>query len=111
MTKADRTFPVIDLFAGPGGLGEGFASLTNSGNRSLFHVSLSIETERVAYKTLLLRSFFRQFPMGLAPESYYRYLRGEIKRETMFRGHPKEIAHARKEAWRATLGKTPHLVV
>jgi len=53
MTKAIK---VIDLFAGPGGLGEGF-----SANKNKFKIVVSIENEASAYKTLLLRAFYRQF--------------------------------------------------
>jgi site-specific DNA-cytosine methylase len=49
--------PVIDLFAGPGGLGEGFSALQH--DRVEFDVMLSVEKEPSAYQTLLLRSFFR----------------------------------------------------
>ena len=63
-------FKVIDLFAGPGGLGEGFASLPE-----YFDIGISIEKEASAHRTLLLRSFFRQFRH--VPEEYYEFLRGE----------------------------------
>ena len=48
--------PVIDIFAGPGGLGEGFSALTID-EESLFDVRLSIEKEEVACRTLFLRKF------------------------------------------------------
>ena len=53
--------PIIDLFAGPGGLGEGFASL-RCRLRPLFKIGLSIEKDFFAHQTLELRAFFRQFP-------------------------------------------------
>lgn len=56
---------MIDLFAGPGGLGEGFASLRSSRGSRAFQISLSIEKDPGAHATLLLRSFFRTF--GDAP--------------------------------------------
>ena len=56
--------PVIDLFAGPGGLGEGFASFPLDGD-PLFRISLSIEKEKWAHATLLLRSFYRELIEGL----------------------------------------------
>ncbi len=52
--------PVIDIFAGPGGLGEGFSSFHNENNKRFFNTALSIEKEKFAYETLLLRSFYRQ---------------------------------------------------
>ena len=70
--------PVIDLFAGPGGLGEGFSSLVHGKTR--FRIHLSVEKDPVAHKTLALRAFYRQFNVvGLeAPDAYYRYLKGLI---------------------------------
>jgi len=46
---------VIDLFAGPGGLGEGFASLNRGRD---FRIVVSAEMESSAHKTLTLRAFF-----------------------------------------------------
>jgi DNA (cytosine-5)-methyltransferase 1 len=89
--------PAVDLFAGPGGLSEGFA-------QAGFNVVLSIEKDPAAHKTLELRSFFRQFPPGRAPEDYYRYLRGELSREDLFRRHPIQARRARAIAWHAELG-------
>lgn len=48
--------PVIDLFAGPGGLGEGFCSLKNGKS---FQIVVSAEMESSAHSTLLLRSYYR----------------------------------------------------
>ena len=67
-----KTIPVIDLFAGPGGLGEGFSSVVNGRNR-VFDIKLSIEKDENAYKTLQLRSFSRQFPVNRLPGKYYEY--------------------------------------
>jgi DNA (cytosine-5)-methyltransferase 1 len=70
-------FAIVDLFAGPGGLAEGFSSLrTRDGSRP-FHIALSVEKEPSAFETLRLRSFLRQFNDGFPPE-YYRFLNGEI---------------------------------
>ncbi len=97
--------PIIDLFAGPGGLGEGFSALL-SGGRRVFKIGLSIEKDTWAHRTLELRSFYRQFPDGQIPSDYYQYLSGEISRETLFDAHPIAARHAQKEAWNATLGIT-----
>ena len=72
------TIPVIDLFAGPGGLGEGFSSLINGNGERSFAVKLSIEKDPVAHNTLTLRALFRAFPSGLVPDCYYDYVRGDI---------------------------------
>jgi DNA (cytosine-5)-methyltransferase 1 len=69
--------PIIDLFAGPGGLGEGFMSLKDNEGKSIFDIKLSIEKDINAHKTLTLRSFYRQFVKNnkRVPEDYYIALR------------------------------------
>lgn len=100
--------PVIDLFAGPGGLGEGFESFTDKAGKSPFKICLSIEKDSVAHQTLLTRSFYRQFSHGNAPDEYYEYLRGEISRDELFGKYPKQSEKAKSIAWQAELGKTSH---
>ena len=99
--------PVIDLFAGAGGLGEGFAALRFGGGKPVFRVGLSIEQEAYAHQTLCLRHFFHQFPKGGAPVEYYRFLRGELSRENLFGCYPEEADAARVEAREASLGLVP----
>lgn len=106
MIKGSAPSPVIDLFAGPGGLGEGFSSLTKRGEAA-FRVVLSIEMDDLAHQTLELRSFFRKFSIGKVPSEYYAFLRGEISREDLFKCRPAEAEAARQEAWRAELGEVP----
>jgi DNA (cytosine-5)-methyltransferase 1 len=96
--------PVIDLFAGPGGLGEGFSSLLTRAGERVFKIRLSIEKDEHAHRTLELRAFFRQFPHGKAPGDYYDYLRGKTSRDALFTRFPSEAEAARKEAWWAELG-------
>ncbi len=99
--------PVVDLFAGPGGLGEGFASCSTGQQTSAFDVRLSIEMDPQAHTTLELRSFFRQFPKGSAPDEYYERLRGTITTPDLFAQYPVQAEHARAEAWLAELGNVP----
>ncbi|POA34319.1 DNA (cytosine-5-)-methyltransferase [Pseudomonas sp. GW460-R15] len=47
---------VVDLFAGPGGLGEGF---TSSGDGKRFEIVISAEKDPKAWQTLRLRAFYR----------------------------------------------------
>lgn len=70
--------PVVDVFAGPGGLGEGFSAYTTKGRskHQPFSIAISAEMEVNAAKTLRLRAFYRQFEPGRAPVSYYDYLAG-----------------------------------
>jgi DNA (cytosine-5)-methyltransferase 1 len=65
---------IVDLFAGPGGLGEGFASYKNE-----FDILVSAEMDPHAHKTLRLRSYYRilkrEYSEGLV--DYYRFCNGE----------------------------------
>ena len=54
-----KAIPIIDLFAGPGGLGEGFTSVVDENNNRRFKIVLSIEKDDLAHQTLTLRSFVR----------------------------------------------------
>ena len=106
MTR-QKPIPVIDLFAGPGGLGEGFSSLWNANGERCFSLKVSIEKDPVAHRTLSLRAFYRSFPKGKIPDCYYQYVRGEISREELF-AHPDTPESARiaaAEAKLAELGK------
>ena len=82
--KSSTPIPVIDLFAGPGGLAEGFSSvLDTKGKKRKFEIRLSVEMDPYAHRTLSLRAFYRQFDPGKAPDEYYAYLRGEITGEEL----------------------------
>ncbi len=94
---------VIDIFAGPGGLGEGFSSVFDERGRPVFDVVLSVEMERFAFETLRLRTFFRQFA-GEAPREYYQQLRGEITRAALYEAYPAEAARAAAVCWHTRLG-------
>lgn len=103
-----KQIPVIDLFAGPGGLAEGFSSVLEQGERN-YDIRLSIEKDENAHKTLQFRSFFRQFPVGEVPEDYYNVLREkdlsqrEILKNQLFEKYKAESEKAKEEAWHAEL--------
>jgi len=95
------TINVVDLFAGPGGLAEGFASL-DEGRK--FKIAVSVEMETSAHQTLTLRSF-------------YRHVRGEAAGERVYyafcndaaAAHPRDVLpnvwkEAEAEAKQLTLG-------
>jgi len=63
--------PVIDIFAGPGGLSEGFASLRLSADRPAFDIALSIEKDRFAHATLEHRTFLRHPSRTGDADDYY----------------------------------------
>ena len=98
--------PIVDLFAGPGGLGEGFSSLRDDEGNQAFKIVLSIEKDPIAHKTLKLRSFFRQFSNSKrrVPDDYYDYLRGDLSLDELYSRHPEDSAKADLEAWNAELG-------
>ena len=106
LVSVGSTIPVIDLFAGPGGLGEGFSALDRAEGRAAFQIKLSIEKDATAHQTLELRAFFRQFAHGDAPEDYYEHLRGRLSRRELFDAWPAAADNARREAWHAELGQT-----
>lgn len=97
------TYKVIDLFAGPGGLGEGFASLDEG---KVFSIAVSAEMESSAHKTLALRSFFRDARVKgdlKALDAYYSFCNSGTGK------HPRELltatwAMATNEARKLTLG-------
>lgn len=57
------TVPVIDLFAGPGGLGEGFSRVEGQ----FFDVAVSIEKDGMAFETLRLRAAHRYLVRHAGP--------------------------------------------
>lgn len=97
-------FPVVDVFAGPGGLGEGFSSLLSPCGNPVFQVCISIEKDIHAWETLRLRSFYREFQGRQIPKEYYKHLRGELTREELYDRHREEFDRADAIAVRAELG-------
>ena len=78
--------PVVDIFAGPGGLGEGFSSFSKNGFHP-FDIKLSIEKDPLACRTLRLRSFFRKVPFDRIRKPFLKFLqsnRNEIDEEVLF---------------------------
>lgn len=95
--------PLIDIFAGPGGLGEGFSSLQDGKGDQAFRVAMSVEMDQYAHRTLLLRSFARQFQGSSLPSAYYQYVRGDSKGpeslERLLECHSAEAERALSEVW------------
>jgi DNA (cytosine-5)-methyltransferase 1 len=89
---------VIDLFAGPGGLGEGVSSCEHKNGNKPFQIGVSVEKEPSAHKTLTTRAFYRKIKEqkgGLA--DYYQYVRGDISRAELFGRHPQQAEDATEE--------------
>ena len=96
--------PVVDLFSGPGGLAEGFASFKDPRGRPRFRIALSVEMEPAAHRTLRLRGFLRKFSSGF-PAEYYDFLNGHVSREPDWASlYPSEWQTACDETRCLTLG-------
>lgn len=111
-----QKIPVIDVFAGPGGLGEGFSAFQADDDHSPFQIRLSVEKDPLAHQTLTLRSFFRQFPRQEVPELYYDFLKQKITRDDFIQQlKDSEFADtwdvASQEAMNAELGEATHAEV
>ena len=100
----ESSWRVIDLFAGPGGLAEGFAAVRAADGTRPFRIALSIEKEGFAHRTLRFRAFLRQFADGF-PARYYDFMNGLIDEPDWAAEFPKEWAGAEAEAFHHELGK------
>lgn len=105
IAKHLKKVPVIDLFAGPGGLGEGFSAVREKKQR-VFDIALSVENNSIACQTLLLRKFFRCFSENKIPQEYYNYIKGLISKEDLYNLYPNEYNKAKNEVLQVTLGNT-----
>jgi DNA (cytosine-5)-methyltransferase 1 len=99
--------PVIDLFAGPGGLNEGFSNVTRTGESSTFKTIASFEMDKFACETLTLRGAYRHaIQAKISLEPYYAYLRNESDLDSLKNadGFADAFAHAEHEVHQIELG-------
>lgn len=96
-------FRIIDLFAGPGGLAEGFSAFRDANGRRPFSMALSVEKEESAHQTLILRNFLRAFDSGF-PSEYYRWLNDGGNEPDWGSLYPKQWATANAETLKLELG-------
>jgi DNA (cytosine-5)-methyltransferase 1 len=96
-------FSIVDLFAGPGGLAEGFSQVRATDGSRPFRIGLSVEKDNAAHATLLLRTFLRQFPDG-PPSEYYDFLNSGASEPDWSILYPAEWSKAESEALKLTLG-------
>ena len=69
---------LIDLFAGPGGLGEGFSSFQVNGGYP-FKIVTSVEKDKFAHSTLRLRAYWRLLKRhGKSVNHLYSYYKGLV---------------------------------
>jgi len=92
---------IVDLFSGPGGLGEGFAAVRAGGNPA-YRIEVSIEKEASAHATLRLRAFLRRF--SVFPSEYLAWLRRGGPQPDWASLYPTDWAAADHEACCAELG-------
>lgn len=89
---------IIDLFAGPGGLGEGFSSFKAAGRQSgIFRIRASVEKEASAHDTLTLRALYRALAGRKEAKCYHAYVAGEISKSDLILAVPQEWVLATEE--------------
>ncbi|MHA6324542.1 DNA cytosine methyltransferase [Roseivivax sp. CAU 1753] len=96
-----ETFGIVDLFSGPGGLGEGFCAFP--ARQGGFEIDVSVEKDPVAHGTLRLRAFLRRFGAQFPPE-YIDFMNRGGTEPNWSKLYPREWAHAEREALNLTLG-------
>lgn len=108
MNRKNVQYPLVDLFAGPGGLGEGFSELYNSDNSRAFKSVVSIERDEFAYQTLLLRHFYKSYAKQNVPDDYYAYLEGRIDKKELVERNSNNWQFAKASALKISLGEDAH---
>ena len=84
MMRKENIYTIVDLFAGAGGLSEGFVQ---AGFMPIAHV----EMDKDACNTLRTRSCYHYLRSRGKLDIYYKYLKEEITREVLYASVPKEI--------------------
>ena len=88
---------VVDLFAGAGGLGEGFSIAG-------FKNVLSCEAKATFVDTLKLRHFARCSSTDGFHDDYYKFLSGELKLDALYEKHPRAASKAISSTLQYELG-------
>jgi prevent-host-death family protein len=112
MAVPREPYPVVDVFAGPCGLGEGFAALRGKSYSARFDSVVSIERDESAHQTLLLRHSLRRFPYQQFPDDYYRYLRRRHRPRRALSEPPRGVLGGEEERFlKISLGPDSHAEV
>lgn len=100
-------FPIIDLFAGPGGLNEGFSSVQDETGEYAFKTLASFEMDSFACQTLRLRATYRELVRsGGDLQPYFDYIIGKKTWEDTLSGNFKTVYMAAKpHVYRVELGE------
>lgn len=96
-------FAIIDLFAGPGGLGEGFSQAGRDPDAPM-RIHLSVEMDDHAIQTLRLRAFLRSFDEF--PHHYYDALNSGVLLPDWSSYYPRNWKVAQREVRQRVLGET-----
>jgi DNA (cytosine-5)-methyltransferase 1 len=102
LSDLSKPIQIVDLFAGPGGLGEGFAS---SGEGRHFEIVVSAEMDPIARETLKLRAFFRLLKLKNPSRlcDYYNFCNGQSE-QPFTEASEAQWEEAEEEARCITLG-------
>ncbi|WP_236886440.1 DNA cytosine methyltransferase [Dyella thiooxydans] len=115
--RIENSIGIIDIFAGPGGLGEGFSSFEPNAGYRPFRIGVSAEMEQSAHATLRLRAFYRLLREreGNMPKQYLAYLQAAaagkaLPPESHFADGPLRTLweEAAQEALNLKLGEPEH---
>lgn len=107
--------PVVDVFAGPGGLNEGFAHLTRDDD-AVFQVVSSFEMEPNAVETLVMRSAVRDLSRrcgGGLHAPYRAMLAGRLRLDQLLAddAFAAAVSRARQHVHRVELGPESRVAV
>jgi DNA (cytosine-5)-methyltransferase 1 len=80
-------FVYIDLFAGAGGLSEGFI-------REGFHSVAHVEMNKEACDTLKTRLTFHHLKQNNKLKTYFAYLQNELSREELWKKNPEKVINS-----------------
>lgn len=107
---------IIDVFAGPGGLNEGFSSVRDKNGEPTFEMAGSFEMDAMAVRTLQLRAAAREVGAIKDPD-YLRFLHGDLSldellaRPEFHRAHEKAASHVHHlELGQATRDESDRLI-
>ncbi|WP_255482307.1 DNA cytosine methyltransferase [Pseudarthrobacter sp. NBSH8] len=102
-----QVFPVIDLFAGPGGLNEGFSSVRDESGDFVFKALASFEMDSLACQTLRLRATYRELVRsGGDLQPYFDYIQGKKAWQSVLTGDFKEAYEtAKAHVYQVELGE------